>query len=63
MSKFEIIYSEKYNGEDFEHFILGLKSFQVEAKDEHQACFEFGKEMAYSDMSFDILKVSNIEEN
>lgn len=63
MKTFEIIYSSQYgDGTDFEHFIAGLKSFKVEADNRDQACFEFGKEMAYSEMTVEILKVTTLEE-
>lgn len=58
MKTFEIIYSSQYTGEDFEHFVAGLKSFKVEADNRDQAIFEFGKEYAFSDMTIEILKVT-----
>lgn len=62
MKTFEIIYSSQYDGDDFEHFVAGLKSFQVEADSRDQACFEFGKEMGYTDMTIEILKVTALDE-
>jgi len=61
MKKFEILYSSQYDGVDFEHFVAGLKSEYIEADNEHQACFEFGKDMSYTDMTIEILKVTEVE--
>jgi hypothetical protein len=62
MKTFEIIYSSEYNGKDFEHFVAGLKAEHISADNTHQACFEFGKDMAYTDMTIEILKVTEIGE-
>lgn len=61
MKIYEIVYSSQYDGDDFEHFVAGLKSFQVQAENRDQACFELGKEYAFSDMTIEILKVIALE--
>lgn len=61
MKTFEIIYSSQYDGEDFEHFVSGLKAVHISTDSKHQACFEFGKDMAYTDMTIEILKVTEID--
>lgn len=57
MKTFEILYSSQYISADFEHFVAGLKTELIEADNEHQACFEFGKVMAHTDMTIEILRV------